>query len=116
MRILSGGSYVQINRAELADGGRYTCVANNIAGRTTRRFQLAVQGEPSRAVSFALCGRWRDCLSAPVFSVAPSIREGSQTVSAPVNASAVLECVANGVPPPEVTWRKGGALLADEPR
>lgn len=50
VRVLSGGSYVQINRAELEDGGQYTCVANNVAGRTTRRFHLAVQGELSRTV------------------------------------------------------------------
>lgn len=48
----------------------------------------------------------------PAFSVAPSIEEGSQAVSAPVNKSAVLECVVNGVPPPQVTWRKHGAILA----
>lgn len=50
-------------------------------------------------------------LIVPVFSVAPSIREGSQTVSAPINESAVLECIVNGVPPPQVTWRKQGAIL-----
>lgn len=45
---------MQINRAELEDGGQYTCVANNIAGRTTRRFRLAVQGELSRTVLITL--------------------------------------------------------------
>ncbi|XP_056893820.1 hemicentin-1 isoform X2 [Takifugu flavidus] len=87
VRILSSGRYLQINQAEPGDEARYTCVSSNIAGKTTRQFNLAVH-------------------------VAPSIREGPQTVSAPINKSAVLECIVNGVPPPQVTWRKHGAILA----
>lgn len=44
MRILSSGRYLQINMAELSDKAQYTCVASNVAGKTTREFNLAVNG------------------------------------------------------------------------
>ncbi|XP_058494160.1 hemicentin-1 isoform X1 [Solea solea] len=87
VRILSGGRYLQINMAELSDRAQYTCVASNIAGKTTRHFNLAV-------------------------NVAPTIKQGSQTVSVLISNPAVLECIVSGVPPPRVTWRKHGAILA----
>ncbi|XP_044055859.1 hemicentin-1 isoform X2 [Siniperca chuatsi] len=87
VRILSGGRYLQINMAELSDKAQYTCVASNIAGKTTRQFNLTV-------------------------NVAPTIKEGSQLVSVHINKPAVLECIVSGVPLPRVTWRKHGAILA----
>uniref|UniRef100_A0A8C9N6Y6 Hemicentin-1 n=1 Tax=Serinus canaria TaxID=9135 RepID=A0A8C9N6Y6_SERCA len=86
LRILSNGRYLQINNAELGDSARYTCVARNVAGETTREFLLAVH-------------------------VAPTIRSSPQTVMVHVNASALLECAAEGVPAPRITWRKDGAVF-----
>ncbi|XP_034438633.1 hemicentin-1 isoform X1 [Hippoglossus hippoglossus] len=87
VRILSSGRYLQINMAELSDRAQYTCVASNVAGKTTRQFNLAV-------------------------NVAPTIKDGPQTVSVHINKPSVLECIVSGVPPPRVTWRKHGAILA----
>ncbi|NWV42606.1 HMCN1 protein, partial [Grantiella picta] len=86
LRILSGGRYLQINNAELRDSARYTCVASNVAGETTREFLLAVH-------------------------VAPTIRSSSQTYVVHINTSALLECAAEGVPTPRITWRKDGAVF-----
>uniref|UniRef100_A0A8D2KTM3 Hemicentin 1 n=1 Tax=Varanus komodoensis TaxID=61221 RepID=A0A8D2KTM3_VARKO len=87
VRILSSGRYLQINNADLSDAANYTCVASNIAGQTKREFMLAV-------------------------NVAPTIRDGPQTVTVNINMSAILECIAEGVPTPRVSWRKDGTLLA----
>ncbi|XP_063154493.1 hemicentin-1 [Candoia aspera] len=87
VRILSSGRYLQINNADLNDAASYTCVASNVAGRTTKEFVLAV-------------------------NVPPSIKNGTQTVIVNINTSAVLECAVEGIPAPRVSWRKDGALFA----
>ncbi|XP_019904855.2 hemicentin-1 isoform X2 [Esox lucius] len=87
VRVLSSGRYLQINMAELGDGAQYTCVASNVAGKTTRQFNLAV-------------------------NVAPIIAEGPDVVSVHIDQPVVLECVVSGVPAPRVSWRKHGAILA----
>uniref|UniRef100_A0AAV2KYV0 Ig-like domain-containing protein n=1 Tax=Knipowitschia caucasica TaxID=637954 RepID=A0AAV2KYV0_KNICA len=87
VRVLSSGRYLQINMAELTDRAHYTCVASNVAGKTTRNFNLTV-------------------------NVAPSIRQSPVALSVPIEQPVVLECVVEGVPPPRVTWRKHGAILS----
>ncbi|NWI93347.1 HMCN1 protein, partial [Pitta sordida] len=86
VRILSGGRYLQINNAELGDTATYTCVARNVAGAVTREFMLTVH-------------------------VAPTIRSGPHSAVVLINASALLECAAQGVPAPRITWRKDGAVF-----
>ncbi|XP_068547343.1 hemicentin-1 isoform X4 [Anas acuta] len=86
VRILSSGRYLQINNADLSDAASYTCVASNIAGKMTREFVLTVH-------------------------VAPTIRSSPQTTVVHINASAVLECIAEGVPTPRITWRKDGVVF-----
>ncbi|XP_010130628.1 PREDICTED: hemicentin-1, partial [Buceros rhinoceros silvestris] len=86
VRILSNGRYLQINNADLSDVASYMCVASNVAGKMTREFVLTVH-------------------------VAPTIRSGPQTAAVRINASALLECFAEGVPTPRVTWRKDGAIF-----
>ncbi|KAM4861104.1 hemicentin-1 [Thomomys bottae] len=89
VRILSGGRYLQVNNADLEDTANYTCVASNIAGRTTREFILTV-------------------------NVPANIRGGPENLVTLLNKSTVLECITGGVPAPRVTWRKDGSVLAGD--
>ncbi|XP_055275069.1 hemicentin-1 isoform X4 [Moschus berezovskii] len=87
IRILSGGRYLQINNADLDDTANYTCVASNVAGKTTREFILTV-------------------------NVPPSIKSGPQSLVIHLNKSTLLECFVEGVPAPRITWRKDGTVLS----
>lgn len=100
--------------ADLSDTAKYTCVAINIAGKTTREFNLSVNGTDKKFICKCLCtnSRLQLCVNlSTVPLVAPTIKDGPQTVSVHVNKPAVLECLVSGVPPPRVTWRKHGAVL-----
>ncbi|CAH2311914.1 hemicentin-1 isoform X2 [Pelobates cultripes] len=86
VRVLSNGRYLQIDHAEVTDTARYTCVASNIVGKTTREFMLNVY-------------------------VPPSIKEGPHVVTTFVNEPATLDCVTTGIPSPRISWRKDGTIL-----
>uniref|UniRef100_A0A8D2NA96 Hemicentin 1 n=1 Tax=Zonotrichia albicollis TaxID=44394 RepID=A0A8D2NA96_ZONAL len=81
-RILSSGA-VEIPSAQLAHGGRYTCVARNAAGSAHRHVTLHVQ-EP------------------PVIQAQPGV------LDVIVNNPIVLPCEATGTPQPVITWQKEG--------
>ncbi|MGH0173029.1 UNVERIFIED_CONTAM: hypothetical protein FKN15_020671 [Acipenser sinensis] len=91
VRILSNGRYLQINNAELGDGAQYTCVASNIAGTTTREFNLAVHAK---------------CIAVP-----PSIADEATELLVTKLSPAVISCTASGVPEPTIHWSKDGAKL-----
>lgn len=63
VRILSNGRYLQINNADLSDTASYTCVASNIAGKTTREFLLTVHGKIMDPVVCVLIFAWCLCRS-----------------------------------------------------
>lgn len=45
LRLQNQGRSLQVERAQAAHAGRYSCVAENVAGRAERRFALSVLGE-----------------------------------------------------------------------
>uniref|UniRef100_A0A8C6W1G7 Hemicentin 2 n=1 Tax=Nannospalax galili TaxID=1026970 RepID=A0A8C6W1G7_NANGA len=67
---------------DLRDEGIYTCVATNLAGESNRDVALKVL-------------------------VPPNIEPGPVNKAVLENASVTLECLASGVPPPDVSWFKG---------
>ncbi|XP_032884067.1 hemicentin-1 isoform X2 [Amblyraja radiata] len=85
--ILPGGRTVQLPRAKLTDGGKYTCLAMNQAGEAEKQIYLTVY-------------------------VPPTIKDGPgdspHSVSVRTGSTAMLECESNAVPPPIVTWFKNG--------
>lgn len=44
-KILSGGRLLQITNAQVADTGRYTCLASNAAGEKSKSYSLNVLGK-----------------------------------------------------------------------
>ncbi|XP_052503745.1 LOW QUALITY PROTEIN: hemicentin-2 [Budorcas taxicolor] len=77
----SGGS-LQIEKVDLKDEGTYTCVASNLAGESRREVTLRVL-------------------------VPPNIEPGLVNKAVLENASVTLECLASGVPSPDISWFKG---------
>ncbi|XP_053415690.1 hemicentin-2 [Nycticebus coucang] len=80
--LASSGGRLQIEKVDLRDEGVYTCAAANLAGESKRDVALKVL-------------------------VPPNIEPGPLNKAVLENASVTLECLASGVPPPDVSWFKG---------
>ncbi|XP_007942419.2 hemicentin-2 [Orycteropus afer afer] len=76
------GGNLQIEKVDLKDEGIYTCAATNLAGESKRDLALKVL-------------------------VPPNIEPGPVNKAVLENASVTLECLASGVPPPDISWFKG---------
>ncbi|XP_060787017.1 hemicentin-1 isoform X2 [Neoarius graeffei] len=85
-----GETRFQLLDIRLEDAGLYSCTAKNQAGTSTKTFNLTV-------------------LEPPKISSSPRREE----LMVLVNGVLELECVADGVPPPTVSWMKGGRPLED---
>ncbi|KAG8003177.1 Hemicentin-1, partial [Nibea albiflora] len=91
-RVLSGGRQLQISSAERTDTASYTCTASSTAGTTSKEYSLQVY-------------------------VRPSIRrsEGdSDDVAVTKGGDVTLQCAAEGVPRPAVTWLKDGRPITGQ--
>uniref|UniRef100_A0AAV2L311 Ig-like domain-containing protein n=1 Tax=Knipowitschia caucasica TaxID=637954 RepID=A0AAV2L311_KNICA len=77
---------LHIDRVRLEDAGDYTCLAENAVGATNHTTTVLVH-------------------------VVPTIQHGPQVFSTIEGVPISLPCRANGIPDPETTWSKGGALL-----
>ncbi|XP_046779309.1 hemicentin-1 isoform X23 [Gallus gallus] len=89
VRILSGGRQLQISVAEMSDAASYICIASNVAGSAKKEYSLQVYTRPVIL----------DSGSYPSEVVAA---QGSEIS---------LECKAQGIPEPAVTWMKDGRPL-----
>ncbi|GCB63164.1 hypothetical protein scyTo_0013161 [Scyliorhinus torazame] len=89
---LPDSQFLLISNVAPADAGDYRCLATNIAGQVTRTFNVVIH-------------------------VTPTIAASSPSLSVFINQVALLECEAQGIPKPTVTWRKNGnSLAADSSR
>ncbi|POI29138.1 hypothetical protein CIB84_007112, partial [Bambusicola thoracicus] len=89
VRILSGGRQLQISVAEMSDAASYICTASNVAGSAKKEYSLQVYTRPA------------------------ILDSGSYTseVDASQGSEISLECKAQGIPEPTVTWTKDGRPL-----
>ncbi|XP_072421818.1 hemicentin-1-like isoform X1 [Chiloscyllium punctatum] len=78
--------YLLIDNVGPSDAGMYSCLLSNIAGQMTHSFNVIIH-------------------------VTPTIKANSPSLSVIINQVAFLECEAEGIPKPTVTWRKDGNLL-----
>ncbi|KTF76822.1 hypothetical protein cypCar_00021533 [Cyprinus carpio] len=91
IRLLSAGQVLRIARAQVSDGGSYTCVASNRAGVDNRHYNLQVYVPPSLDGSGS-----------------------TEEVTVVRGNTASFICIANGTPSPTITWlRNGAAMLKD---
>ncbi|XP_064650190.1 hemicentin-1-like isoform X2 [Lineus longissimus] len=88
-KVLDSGS-LQFADVQRSDGGSYICSASNQAGRDTEQIILRVQVPPS-------------------FTRIPQ----DQEVNA--NGRIELECAAEGIPIPVVSWQKNGTVVPSAP-
>nr|XP_055041763.1 hemicentin-1 isoform X2 [Misgurnus anguillicaudatus] len=89
VRILSGGRQLQISSAERTDAASYTCLASSAAGNAMKEYSLQVYVRPS--ISSSVHGLHEETVT----------RGGDVT----------LECEADGVPRPAISWMKDGRPL-----
>ncbi|EMP38793.1 Hemicentin-1 [Chelonia mydas] len=83
-KILLNGRKLLISRAQVSDTGHYKCVATNKAGDHERKLDITVHVPPT------------------IKSTGPS--ERAVVVYKPMT----LQCIANGIPSPSITWLKDG--------
>uniref|UniRef100_A0ABM5GDB4 Hemicentin-1 n=1 Tax=Pogona vitticeps TaxID=103695 RepID=A0ABM5GDB4_9SAUR len=90
-QLMSSGRFLQITNAQVADTGRYTCVASSVAGDKSKTFSVNVLVSPT------IVGADND--------------GGTEEVTVILNNPTSLVCEAYSYPPATVTWLKDGALI-----
>ncbi|KAG5276279.1 hypothetical protein AALO_G00130100 [Alosa alosa] len=87
-RLLSAGQVLRIARAQVSDGGSYTCVASNRAGVDNKHFNLQVHVPPTLEGAGSL-----------------------EDINVVAGSQVTLACVADGTPPPTLTWQREGVTV-----
>ncbi|NXL95018.1 HMCN2 protein, partial [Alectura lathami] len=84
--VLSGGWMLRLPRVRAQDGGRYSCLASNMAGEARREFYVEV-------------------LASPTFA-GDAHEAAAEDVTVVINNPISLLCEAPAHPPPSITWLK----------
>lgn len=113
-----GGRTLQLLKAKVSDGGKYSCVAMNAAGEAYKHIYLTVFGQSTSSSSALRCLQPSSRnMVVLLFPVPPSIRDNSGDspvlMNVLVGKSVTLECESNAVPPPTITWYKNGRMVTE---
>lgn len=116
--VLPGGRTLQILKAKVSDGGKYSCVAMNAAGEAHKHIYLTVFSESTSTLCIHRATHVPLMVNVvPPPPVPPSIRDSSGDSPVVVNVLAgkpvTLECASNAVPPPTITWYKNGRVVTE---
>ncbi|XP_040215726.1 hemicentin-1 isoform X1 [Rana temporaria] len=99
--LIVNGNKLNIDKADLSDTGRYTCVASNVAGEDELDFDVNIQVPPNFPKLSSL-------LLNTDSSIVERIGERKDVI---VNNPFTLYCETNAIPPPTITWYKDGKVL-----
>ncbi|CAH1270966.1 HMCN1 [Branchiostoma lanceolatum] len=99
-RIQDRPGQLTIKEAQRDDGGEYVCTAINAAGEDSHSFTLIIFGAGRRKVKVDF--------GPPVV---PSVTKHPGDTTVTKGADIQLECAAEGVPTPEITWTFRGKIL-----
>uniref|UniRef100_A0A670IF80 Hemicentin 1 n=1 Tax=Podarcis muralis TaxID=64176 RepID=A0A670IF80_PODMU len=107
---------LSITEVQTQDTGRYTCEATNVAGKTEKNYNVNVWG---KICSF--CNHFHKERNSSIWNVVLFLRIvrptilGSESQQSDVTVTRgndiSLECKAEGIPVPAVTWMKDGRPL-----
>ncbi|KAJ8038941.1 Hemicentin-1 [Holothuria leucospilota] len=99
IRLKRHGERLYIRQAQVTNSGRYTCLAENVAGRAEKFYGLLVMVPPSFVNIIGNGGNTQS--QSPL-----------HTYLNPSQYSRLaLHCDAGGIPPPVITWMKDGEAL-----
>uniref|UniRef100_A0A4W6CAA7 Cell adhesion molecule L1-like b n=1 Tax=Lates calcarifer TaxID=8187 RepID=A0A4W6CAA7_LATCA len=90
-KFLSFGKLLTISAVEERDQGKYKCIAENSAGEVDHYFDVIVEEPP----------KWRT--------------EPPQSQLTVTGSDVHIKCSVGGKPPPDITWRRNGEFLRDDP-
>ncbi|CAF0756370.1 unnamed protein product [Rotaria sp. Silwood1] len=90
IRFVYDGLYIEIEHLTLNDAGRYTCLAENSAGRAEKYFDIDVSIPPV----------FNDSLT-------------QVKIQALINSTVILPCSTYGVPKPSIHWSYNTNLLSE---
>ncbi|XP_040908757.1 neural cell adhesion molecule L1-like protein isoform X2 [Toxotes jaculatrix] len=85
------GKLLTISAVDERDQGKYMCTAKNSAGEAVHYFDVIVEEPP----------KW--------------LSEPPQSQLTVIGSDVYIKCSVSGKPPPDITWRKNGELIQDDP-
>lgn len=114
-QVLSHGRFLQIFGTQVADTGRYSCLASNSAGERSRHYNLNVLGTETVLYSGRVVILWMSLkvlsLLVPVSpTIAGSGPDGlAEEVTVTLSSPTSLLCEAQSYPPALITWLRDGS-------